>query len=331
VRNSSVVISSGGLYFAFVKRGFVFTAYHLFAFSYPLLLARRLGVPYFLYAQSFGPFCGAFSRWWMRKLVAGSTATWARESYSRDVLLSIGAESGKIDIVPDAAFGLRRRHRVPPSIPGMYDLENENYAVISARSLEHSGHNPELCRSYLRSLTGLIDWLTTEKGMMVAIVAHTIGPLDDEDDRIVSRDLFRAAAPSRRARLRLIEDDLSPENLRELYGAARVVVATRFHAAVLALAGGTPVIAIPYFGVKTQGSFRDLGLSDCVICVEDLSTEKLNGKVLEILDAGQSLRDFVTNLAEERYSAAIGAGKRLRRLIDMDNLDSSLGKAVIVP
>ena len=317
VRNASVVVSSGGLYFGFVKKGFLFNLYHLFAFSYPLLLARRLGVPYVLYAQSFGPFHGAFSRWWMRMLVAGSAATWARESYSRDILLRLGAPPGKIDVVPDAAFGLRIDNGRDPSIPRKYDLENGNYVVISARSLEPSGHASDLEEIYGRSLVSLIDWLTIEKRINVAIVAHTIGPLEDEDDRITSRDLYRAVSANALTHVRLIEDDLSPAKLSELYGSSCLVVATRFHAAVLALGRSAPVIAIPYFGVKTQGYLKDLGLADWMIRVEDLSVAALKSKVLDCLEGGHSLRKATKDLAEEQYRAAIETGERLRQVIDV--------------
>jgi polysaccharide pyruvyl transferase WcaK-like protein/O-antigen/teichoic acid export membrane protein len=315
VRESSVVVSNGGLYFGFAKTGFFFSLYHLLAFSYPMLLARRLGVPYVLYAQSFGPFRDALSRNWMKWLVAGSSGTWARESYSRDVLKSVGAPESKLDVVADAAFGLRALEDAEPVLR-IFGLERGGYVAISARSLDASGHSAELEENYRASFVSLIEWLVSEKQLRVLLVAHTTGPVADEDDRVTSRTIRARLSPEGQDQVRVVEEDLSPSALASLYGSAALVISTRFHAFVLSLCGGAPSIAIPYFGLKTQGSLRDMGLSELLLEVKDLSFAVLKDKCELCLSENENLRAKVQAVTQERYDAAMATGERLRGIVE---------------
>ena len=311
VRDARVVVSNGGLYFGFAKSGFLFTVYHLLAFSYPMLLAKRLGIPYVLYAQSFGPFRDRLSRVWVKWLVAGSAATWARESFSRETLIALGAPPGKVSVVADAAFGLKVSPAGISSVLQRFGLRPLRYVAISARGLDASGHSHEAESKYRKSISDIIGWLTSECGLKVALIAHTTGPLVEEDDRIMSRAIFGSLPPETTSHVCLIDADLSPEELAQLYGSASFTIATRFHAVVLAICGGAPAIAIPYFGVKTQGSMRDLGLDGFVLEVRDLTVDSLKDKCLLCLTQGDHLRARIRSIASERYSFAMQTGKTL--------------------
>ena len=108
-----------------------------------------------------------------------------------------------------------------------------------------------------------------------------------------------------------IEADFSPEELACLYGYAKFTLATRFHAVVLAICGGGPAIAIPYFGLKTQGSLRDLGLSDLLLEVSDLTLDTLKQKCIYCLNQEDALKAKMISVATERYTAAMQTGKKL--------------------
>ena len=130
----------------------------------------------------------------------------------------------------------------------------------------------------------------------MALVAHTTGPLLEEDDRVTSRIVYESLAEDAKQQTLLVEEDLSPADLAGLYGDASLVLATRFHAVVLALCGGCPVVAIPYFGLKTQGALRDLGLEDFVVEVKEITFPLLKTKVETILAGGNRLRDTISRI-----------------------------------
>jgi hypothetical protein len=91
----------------------------------------------------------------MKWLVAGCSGTWAHESFSRDVLKSVGAPEAKLDVVADATFGLIAS-QPPEPILAPYGLKPGEYVAISARSLDASGHSCELEENYRGSLASLI-------------------------------------------------------------------------------------------------------------------------------------------------------------------------------
>ena len=314
IRRSSLVISNGGQYFAFVKPEYIKTLYHLFAFSYPLLFAHRLGVPFVLYAQSFGPFHNGITRRWMLRLFNTSAGNWSRETISNELLLALGAPTATTHVVADAAFTVRPNAPHSPFDFEFLGLAEDRYVAFSVRLLHATGHSRENEQKYCNSIVSAIEWLVAERAMRVVLVAHTQGPIADEDDRVASREVYDALPPNVRERTLLLDADLSPAELASVYGRAELVVATRFHAVVLAICGGAPVLAIPYFGNKTQGSFRDLGLEDMVLEIRNLSPEILRNKVAQFLGQHVDLRRKMGKIAEEQFARAIQTGADAGRI-----------------
>src|SRR5262249_24798727 len=75
-------------------------------------------------------------------------------------------------------------------------------------------------------------------------------------------------------------------------------------------------IAIPYFGVKTQGLLRDVGLSELLLEVKDLSLAVLKEKVERCFNGNDALRSKVQAVAQQRYAAAMSSGQRLAGIVD---------------
>jgi colanic acid/amylovoran biosynthesis protein len=314
VRKASIVVSNGGLYFGFQPSSLMFNIYHLVAFSYPMLLARRLGRPYVLFSQSFGPFPSALLRAWMRFLVSHSAGAWCRESMSQEVLLKLGADKNRLKVIPDAAFGIKSDPRANRAQHLFPQLRPQEYVAVSLRSLVPSGFSEEAEQRYRASFREAIEWLVTDRKMYVALVAHTLGPVSDEDDRIITREVYETLNPEIAAKVVFCEEDLSPGELCNLYGQARLVIATRFHAVVLTICGGAPVIAVPYFGVKTQGAFKDLGLSSLVLEVSNMTSDSIIAKLGECLENGPALKTTIQEIADRQYSGAMHSGLLLKEV-----------------
>ena len=58
-----------------------------------------------------------------------------------------------------------------------------------------------------------------------------------------------------------------------IYGSARYVLAMRLHAAILSLIAGTPAIAMPYHGKKTQGVYRAVNRERWLLMDDDFRVE----------------------------------------------------------
>jgi colanic acid/amylovoran biosynthesis protein len=254
------------------------------------------------------------TRRWMRWIFNISEGNWARESISNQFLLSHGAPSTRTHVVADAAFGFSsdiNAHAVDLNSLG---IGQDRYVAFSVRQLDPTGHAPENEQRYFDSVISSIEWLTAHTDLVAAIVSHTQGPVIDEDDRIASRRVYASLSENARTRTKIIDEDLSPTELISVYGRAELVVATRFHAVVLAMCGGSPVIAIPYFGTKTQGAFRDLGLTDLLLEVRDMSPESLREKMKYCLDSRVELRQRIRQIARNQYGYAMQTGAETKQI-----------------
>ena len=279
-----------------------------------MMLARRLGRPYVLFSQSFGPFPSPLLKSWMRYLVANSDGAWCRESMSQDVLLKLGADKTKIKVIPDAAFGIKPDPSKNGSESLYPQLRPREYVAVSLCSLVPSGFPEEAEQRYTDSFRQTIAWLVKERNISVALVAHTLGPLPDEDDRIITREVYETLPPDVAAHVVFCQDDLSPSQLCILDGQAKFVIATRFHAVVLSICGRAPVIAVPYFGVKTQGAFRDLGLSSMVLEVANMDGNAIISLLRGCLENESKLKQTIEAIAEKQYNSAMQSGAMLKQI-----------------
>ena len=128
-------------------------------------------------------------------------------------------------------------------------------------------------------------------------------------DRFTIHEVYALMEPRSLVKTALVDDDLSPAELTRLYGGARLVIAARFHAAVLSILAHTPVIAIPYYGYKTQGALDDLGLEDYVIELPSISSVTLITKVRDVLDNYVQIREKVTDAGLRAHTLALDAAQ----------------------
>ncbi len=96
----------------------------------------------------------------------------------------------------------------------------------------------------------------------------------DEDDVAMSHAVLAAVPAAERGSCRVEEGDLSVAELAALYASFRVIIGTRMHANLISLKMATPVVAIAYEH-KTTGIMSDLGLSDAVVSIDDVSGDEL--------------------------------------------------------
>jgi colanic acid/amylovoran biosynthesis protein len=306
---ADLIVSKGGQYFAFPKNGRM-PLLHMLVFAYPMLYALRIGKRSVYYSHSVGPFHSRRLKWLMKFLCNHSKACLLRETISLNLLRELKVDENKIDVVPDAAWALK----IAPQISGVLAsnrLQAGKFVAISARDLAVTDHGEATSRQYEQSLVAAICWLVKERGLQVALVAHTQGPIPEEDDRIPSWRIYELLPDNVKSMVKVVEHDLSPSEIAALYGSSRLLIGTRFHALLLAMAAGTPVVGIPYFGNKTTGTFRDVGLQDYLILMTELTPERLIAKIGERLARNDSERTFFAGIAKRMENDAFQNAKKI--------------------
>jgi polysaccharide pyruvyl transferase WcaK-like protein len=290
-QTADVIVSKGG--HIFVSDGSLSGLLGLYLYLFPLMLGIRLGRRVVVYGQSIGPVPDRLGRALLGAVLQRCYATLAREELSYDFVRSLGVESSRLKLCWDTAFAVERMplpSQVEAQLPAAF-------AVMTVRQWEFPGLPTEAVRdrylAYLQAMATTIDRLWTRHRLPVVLAPQVIGPSTLENDYFAWDDLLPLV--ENRDSTVCVRADLSPSELMELYGRARILLGTRFHSVILGLAAGTPSAAVAYYGFKTRGIMRMLGLEALVFDIGSLAND----------DVEQALEDLIGQEAEYRSFLAM--------------------------
>lgn len=287
-RQASMVVSKGGHIYA--TTGSPLSLVGLYSNLYPLLLAQRLGIPTGIYAQSVGPVIGGPHRRLLASALARCKFVYVREEPSLDYVRALlpGNSSTKPELVWDTAFAVGEE----PLPPGVISLLPSEFVAVTVRQWRFpyspSQDRGVLYARYLEALATVIRRLVTDLGVPVVVVPQVIGPTELENDLLAGEQLAKVLAGFEG--VQFLTTDFTAGQLRQLYSRASMLIGTRFHSVILALASLTPAIAISYHGFKTQGIMRMLDLSDHVLDIGELSPDELWSRVKTAYEARDEYR-----------------------------------------
>lgn len=241
---------------------------------YPAWAASRLGIPVVLAGHTLGPFPRRAGVALGRRMLAGVQRVVLRESTSIAVAERLGL-AGVAQVRPDMAFATAAdsSERVEAL------LEGGPKVALVLRSHPHAGEAADVRVAEAVAEVGR-RLVADGTAASLLVMAHTLGPTAVEDDRPVAARLARLLDGEP---IRLVEDDLSAEELAALYGSCELVVTVRLHAAILALAHGAPAFSIAYMTRKTEGVMAEAGLPDAWCGYDDATAERILGAVPALL------------------------------------------------
>lgn len=308
---ADVVISTGGTYLS--------DWYDPAPRLRELCLAHDLGRPLVLFTQSIGPIWRRSTRRALRRLSRSAALIMVREESSRAQLARLGVEARTVTCA-DAAFALAdpdtlRRARRPR------EGRRQARVAISVRAWAHFEHaDPDQAMTrYLGAIAALTDHLVRSRGARVTFVSTCQGdPAYGHDDSVIAY-LLTARLPL--ATLGSVEVDgraRDPAALMGLLGSFDIVVATRLHAGILALAAGTPALFVAYEG-KTYGVAARLGIKDSVQPMEGISAWSLITAADSMLDHERELRPRLFARVERERLEALDAGRMVREALRTAN------------
>ncbi len=272
-------VSTGGTYL--VER------YPLGARIFELRMARALGVPTVFFTQSLGPFTDRRLRRDLRSILAGSPLVLLRDARSRDHLLDIGVPDTALHVVADAVFG---RTASRPFVPrGARPVRS---VAVSVRHWPpRADATDPAVQAFRAAVAAAVTWLVRERNIEVTFLSTCQGVEEYwTDDSAVAEEVAAGLPDDVRARVRVDRGFHHPDALAAAYADFDMVIATRMHAAILALTAGTPVLPIAY-EFKTVELFRALGLGDYVIDIDGIDAEQLVERASAFIDDLPALTD----------------------------------------
>jgi len=296
ILDSDVVFVKGGGFIHSYK-GLRWTYYLLYQLFH-IMLALRMGKRVVVLPNSYGPFHSPFSKKLVNLVFKRCTLVTAREHVSARIM---GDLLGKrISVFPDMAFGLKpaskewaKAELISRGVP----LEKGPCLGITVRPWRF----PECTRprqafsQYLYSLEHLIK-IAGQSGFYPVVFAHSLGPSRHEDDRTAINELVKRLTGTKEISI-LDSASYEAQDLMALYGEMAIMLATRFHSVIFSAVMGVPSIAIAYGGNKAIGIMSDMGISDYVVRIEDITPQNIerlfNKLLLNIEDVRRKINDYV--------------------------------------
>ena len=284
-----LVLDEAGISFV-DSRGFVMNTYAFVCAAVPLLV----GVPVAKYSQALGTFHSFSNRFLAKWILPKLSLICARGRGTLENLREIGIVDN-VKLCTDGAFTMED---TPESAARIRELTagdsfyNDNVVGLSISSVVE-----KKCRklgiNYAEAMIRFVTELLN-RGYHVLIIANSARIHSDKprnNDLMICREVY--AGLSCKEQVRWYDEEMDAEEIRELIGRCRFLVASRFHAMIGALQRKVPVFLIGW-SHKYQEILDFFELGSFVIDFSALSVDSL-------------LAEF------ERF---VGAEKEIRRKLD---------------
>ena len=248
LQTAGAVVASGGDVF-----GSEYGHHSLLQHLQPLKVARKAGVPFFLHAQSIGPFKNDPDTAAFVGVARDAAHITVRERMSYDYVTGpLGLSRDRVTFTADPAFLLR-----PIEAPWRRHFGFGNDRPLVALSVSQA-----ICHwmnsNYDRHLavwTGLIERLLREWDANLILIPHVQETTTKNDDRILATALQRHFQFD--PRLQLAGGDFTASDFKGIISQCDLVVAERMHAAIAGLSSSIATVVVGY-SVKGEGILTDL-------------------------------------------------------------------------
>jgi colanic acid/amylovoran biosynthesis protein len=302
---ADAVIATGGTYLV--------PYYRLSPRIVNFLVCLALGQPLVLFTQSLGPFEGGAGGILLRAILRRCRLIFVRDDSSRRHLRAVGVAKSRIVMCADAAFALA------PS-PFMEEKENRCTGAhplrvaVSLRDWPHfrDREGGGTMDSYLEAMTELVSTLVTRHRAAVTFVSTCQGePAYWTDDSCVADRVVDRLPPRVRDTVRVDRTHRSPQELIERFRGFDVVVATRMHAAILALCARRPVMGIAY-EFKTRELMQRVGFGELVLDIEDATGARLVAMFERLIRDRATIETALGRRVAAERDDALASGSILR-------------------
>ncbi|MES2705528.1 MAG: polysaccharide pyruvyl transferase family protein [Verrucomicrobiota bacterium] len=222
----------------------------------PLRIARRHQVPFFLHAQSIGPFGSAADLRAFVETARHASGISVRERASLEYVTGIlELPPGKITHVADPAFLLSPGGPEGEQLFSHLRARPDRPTValsISQAICQWMGKDAD---RHVDTWLEIIGWLRRELDANVILIPHVQETADGNNDGVLATAILRRNGWD--PRVRLAEGDLSAVDFKAVLSRCDFIIAERMHAGIAGLSSGVPVLVIGY-SVKAEGILTDL-------------------------------------------------------------------------
>lgn len=310
--DADVVISCGGGYWQDSW------GYAVLVHLVQLVGAILSGKPVMALGISVGPFKRAFYRWTVAYWLNKYRVIVVRETISLKMLENLRVFKPETTLGTDMAFALllseseNDGHKRTPPQPKHISRPSATHIGVTVRQWAFPGHHDrqQMQKNYEQALACALDRLIEELNAHVYFLPQVIAEPHDDDRKVARRVLSLMKESDRTV---VIEDDLPIHDLIFLISSMDLVIATRFHSAILSFLGGVPVVAIEYEH-KTSGIMKQMGLDEWVLHIDNVTSDDIVACCIAIRQKKDALREHILKKVNELSNIATENAKVVESL-----------------
>jgi polysaccharide pyruvyl transferase WcaK-like protein len=254
-----------------------------FAFPYTLwrwtTIAKRAGVPIVAISVGAGPISSRLSMWLIHKAIGRVEYLSLRDIGSVE-LLGLDVESSRVQ--PDLAFS-HQSPTVRTALTRSTALDGPPVIAINPMAVHARGYwyevNDEKYEAYVRKLAQLVQLLEERRNGFIFIS-------NQPRDELVIEDVISKAVGAGSSEAALRPKFLMSTTVEEYFenaSKADIIIATRFHATVLALLLARPVIGLCYYR-KSADLLARFGLHEHAFDIDTFSVDDVINGIDKLTD-----------------------------------------------
>ena len=243
--------------------------YQVWGRTYNALAAILLRKPVACIGASIWPLRSPLSRAIARSVLGRCVFVSVRDGSSYDYARSLLRDKPReLRLLPDLSLFLLAR-----SSTGVRQLPPEPLALgLTVVDYHMSGEKAR--RAYIAALRGYLTEFLGRDGTTVLLIPQVTTAW--QSTAALEADLLRGLDQTR---VRRETGHPTVRQLTAIYGSVDLLIATRMHSAIIALAQGTPVVTIPYVAGGKWGILDMMGANDVAIPFVGIDADGLGRKV----------------------------------------------------
>jgi colanic acid/amylovoran biosynthesis protein len=298
--DADVVLDLAGISFA-QGRGLPILAYNVLMTGVPLLLGR----PVVKCSQAVGPFTGGLNRVAARFVLPRVEAVLTRGERTHEHARSLGLTNARR--ADDLAFLLHVPSGASRAVAELLEVAGvrEPFVTVAPSAVVRQ-YCAKQGLDYIDMLARFVRHVRAHHDLDVVIVPHSIRPGRPEsrmNDLPACVDLHDAVGDD--DRVHLVARNLPPAELRALIGRSEVLVTSRFHAMISALATNTPPLVVGW-SHKYEEVLAEFALTEYALPYGEFTPTRLTERFEALWAARAEARGSIArHLPEARDRAAV--------------------------
>ena len=281
LNESDIIIVCGGGFLGGKKYD---SLMHLFQIYIDTIFKK----PVVMMGTSIEPINSKIIKKYTEKVLRRVNYIFAREKITYNYLCTF-LDKDKYELVPDMAFMVgEETYKI-----NKVNLEDRMMFGITVRKWNFTNikKNANLAMTkYKQSIAETMTKYIKEKNACFIYIPQVI--VENGNDTIVAKEIKELLSEDIKESFIILEEDLSPMQIKELIGTFDFFIGTRMHSNIFATSMCIPTVAIAY-EKKTNGIMKMLNLEEYIVEMDNITPEMLINKVEKLIKDRNNIKKML--------------------------------------